>query len=134
MSELLQYLSGSPVRDFDLCTEAIDETCENLERSFSQGTEEEHEDARNPMTKDRASERGLLCRHDHPSQSRQKSKQVNQIPNQSKELESAQEEMELSFDEQIWKAEDQHGRSGMKTEKQGNNPANVPLLISMQAS
>jgi hypothetical protein len=42
--------------------------------------------------------------------------------------------MELSFDVQIWKAENQHGSSGMKTEKQGNNPANVPLLVSMQAS
>src|SRR5260221_411656 len=51
-----------------------------------------------------------------------------------KELESAQEEMELSFDVQIWKTEDQHGSSGMKTEKQGNNPANVRLLVSMQAS
>jgi len=32
MSELLQYLSGSPVRDFDLCTEAIDETCGKTHR------------------------------------------------------------------------------------------------------
>jgi hypothetical protein len=49
-------------------------------------------------------------------------------------LENAQEEVELFFNIQIGKAEDQYGGSGVKTEKRGNNPANVRLLVSKQAS
>jgi hypothetical protein len=68
----------------------------------------------------------------HRTQPRQETNQVDQVPDESKELENAEHDVDLVFDEQIGKPQNQGGCSSMEGKEQGHNPADVLLLVPVQ--